>query len=69
MQRRETPEVEGVETYVSVAEDMDLAGDEFIEYVRVRTRAEVEWLRLLAEWCQEQAERITADLDRAVAAR
>jgi hypothetical protein len=62
-------EVEGVETYVSSARAMNLSGEDFADYVGVRTRAEVEWLRMLAEWCQDRAERMCVDLDRAVAAR
>ncbi len=50
---------------VSVAEAFALAGDEFARYVRVRTRAEVEWLRSVAEWCGERAELLTGDLETA----
>jgi hypothetical protein len=51
---------------LSVDEAMDLAGDEFAGYVAVRTRAEVEWLRLIAAWYREQADRLARDLDGAV---
>jgi hypothetical protein len=51
---------------LSVDEAMDLAGDEFAGYVAVRTRAEVEWLRLISEWYGEQADRLARDLDGAV---
>jgi len=49
-------------TSVSVAEARDLAGDEFADYVEVRTRAEVEWLRAVADWYRQQAERLQGQL-------
>jgi hypothetical protein len=51
---------------VSVAEAMRIAGEDHADYVRVRTRAEVAWLRVVSEWFEEQAERLDRDL---VAAR
>jgi hypothetical protein len=47
---------------VSVADAIDIAGEDHAEYVRVRTRAEVEWLRLVSEWFADQAERLDRDL-------
>ena len=49
-------------TSVSVTEARDLAGDEFAGYVEVRTRAEVEWLRAVADWYQQRAERLQSQL-------
>lgn len=50
---------------LSVAEAMRIAGEEHAEYVRVRTRAEVAWLRIVAEWFEDQAERLDRDLSAA----
>ena len=50
---------------ISVAEAIDIAGDDHADYVRVRTRAEVEWLRVVAEWFEEQATRLDRDLSSA----
>ena len=47
---------------LSVAEAMQIAGEDHAEYVRVRTRAEVAWLRIVSEWFEEQAERLDRDL-------
>lgn len=47
---------------LSVAEAAELAGDEHAEYVAVRTRAEVAWLNVVAEWYREQADRLAVDL-------
>lgn len=47
---------------ISVAEAMRLAGDDHAAYITVRTRAEVEWLNLVAEWYREQAEELSDDL-------
>jgi hypothetical protein len=47
---------------LSVAEAMRLAGDDYAEYVRVRTRSEVAWLRLVAEWFDDQAKRLDREL-------
>jgi len=43
-------------TSVSVSEAAELAGGEFGEYVEVRTRAEVEWLRAVADWYRQRAD-------------
>ena len=50
---------------ISVAEAVSVAGDEYADYVRVRTRSEVAWLRLVSEWFDEQAERLDHELARA----
>lgn len=47
---------------ISVAEAVQLAGDDHAGYVTTRTRAEVEWLRLVADWYREQADRLSVDL-------
>ena len=47
---------------LSVSEAMRIAGTDHAEYVRVRTRAEVEWLRVVAEWFEQQADRLDRDL-------
>ncbi len=47
---------------VSVSEAVDLAGAEFAEYVAIRTRAEVEWLRAVSDWYCQQAERLQGQL-------
>ena len=52
-------------TNVSVSEAVNLAGDEFADYVTVRTRAEAEWLRTLSDWYRHQAERLEDQLSEA----
>ena len=47
---------------MSVAQAMSLAGDEHGDYVSVRTRSEVAWLRLVSEWFAEQADRLDGEL-------
>jgi hypothetical protein len=47
---------------LSVTDAVNIAGDEYAEYVRVRTRSEVAWLRLVSEWFDDQAERLDRDL-------
>ena len=47
---------------VSAGEAAALAGEEFASYVSVRTRAEAEWLRTVAEWCDEEARRLEHEL-------
>jgi hypothetical protein len=47
---------------VSVSEARNLAGDEFADYVAVRTRAEAEWLRAVSDWYREQADRLQRQL-------
>jgi hypothetical protein len=52
---------------VSLPDAIDLAGDDYSEYVAVRTRAEVEWMRTVAEWYREQAELLSRELRAATA--
>ena len=40
----------------------ELAGEEFAGYVHVRTRAEAEWLRAIADWCVSEADRLASEL-------
>ena len=47
---------------VSVAEAVDLAGAEFGDYVAIRTRAEAAWLRAVADWYGDQADRLQREL-------
>ena len=47
---------------VSVAQALSLAGDEYADYVSVRTRSEVAWLRLVSEWFADQANRLDGEL-------
>src|SRR5436190_7372582 len=49
-------------TAVSVSEARELAGEEFGDYVAVRTRAEAEWLRAVSDWYREQADRLQREL-------
>ena len=48
---------------LSVTDAMALAGEEYADYVQVRTRAEVAWLELISEWYRLAAERLRGDLD------
>jgi hypothetical protein len=47
---------------VSVAQAMSAAGDEYADYVEIRTRSEVAWLRIVSEWFAEQADRLDHEL-------
>jgi len=47
---------------LSLDEAMDLAGDDFSSYVAVRTRAEAEWMRVVADWYREQADALAHEL-------
>jgi hypothetical protein len=47
---------------LSVAEAIALAGGEYAPYVTTRTRAEVEWLRAVADWYRQQADRLQGEL-------
>jgi hypothetical protein len=47
---------------VSVSEAVDLAGSEFGDYVAIRTRAEAAWLRAVADWYRDQADRLQREL-------
>ena len=52
---------------VSVPEAYELAGEPYSDYVSVRTRAEAEWLRAIADWCATEASRLERGLGQAVA--
>ena len=47
---------------LSVSDAIELAGDEYADYVAVRTRAEVEWLRAVADWYRQQADSLQRQL-------
>ena len=48
---------------LTVAQAVGAAGAEHGAEVMVRTRAQVEWLRLAARWCGEQADRLHGELE------
>jgi hypothetical protein len=47
---------------LSVADAIRIAGDRHAEYVRIRTRSEVAWLRLVSEWFEQEARRLDTEL-------
>ena len=47
---------------ISVGDALQVAGDEYADYVRIRTRAEIAWLRLVSEWFDDEAKRLDRDL-------
>src|SRR4051794_36505938 len=47
---------------VSVAEAIRIAGDRHADYVRIRTRSEIAWLRLVSEWFEQEARRLDTEL-------
>ena len=53
---------DGGDRELSVAEAMRIAGEQHADYVRIRTRSEVAWLRLVSEWFEEQARRLDSEL-------
>lgn len=52
---------------VSLGEALALAGRDYAGYVAVRTRAEAEWMRAVADWYSEQAELLSSELRAAAA--
>lgn len=48
---------------LSLREALELAGDDFAPYVAIRTRAEAEWLRTVADWYRDQAEELSRELE------
>jgi hypothetical protein len=48
--------------YLSVSEAKRLAGSEYQGYVDTRTKAEIEWLRAMADWYRDQAELLQREL-------
>jgi hypothetical protein len=57
-----TDELRGGEETISTQRARELAGPEFARYVSVRTRAEAEWLRAVADWCGAEAGRLEREL-------
>jgi hypothetical protein len=47
---------------LSVGDAIRVAGDRHADYVRIRTRSEVAWLRLVSEWFEQEARRLDRDL-------
>ena len=45
-----------------VADAIRVAGDRHADYVRIRTRSEVAWLRLVSEWFEQEARRLDGEL-------
>ena len=50
------------EESLSVADAIRIAGERHADYVRIRTRSEVAWLRLVSEWFEDEAKRLDHDL-------
>jgi hypothetical protein len=50
---------------VSVADAIQIAGERHADYVRIRTRSEIAWLRLVSEWFEEEARRLDRELRKA----
>jgi hypothetical protein len=53
------------ERELSVADAIRVAGDQHADYVRIRTRSEVAWLRLVSEWFDQEARRLDGELSAA----
>jgi hypothetical protein len=51
-----------VDRDLTVAEAIRIAGDRHADYVRIRTRSEVAWLHLVAEWFEAEARRLDGEL-------
>ncbi len=49
--------------HLTVPDAFALAGEEYADYVAVRTRAEAAWLELISEWYRLEAERLRDGLD------
>ncbi|MDX6606242.1 MAG: hypothetical protein QOD14_782 [Solirubrobacterales bacterium] len=47
---------------LSVRDAIRIAGDQHADYVRIRTRSEVAWLRLVSEWFEQEARRLDGQL-------
>jgi hypothetical protein len=56
---------DGLPRALSVEEAEMLAGEAFKPYVQVRTRAEVEWMRVVAESYASRADELSRELERA----
>ncbi|HEX6116268.1 MAG TPA: hypothetical protein VFY99_04160 [Solirubrobacterales bacterium] len=55
---RRTDAGEGGDRTISFEQAIELAGEEYSDYVRVRTRAEAGWLRAVADWYGTEAARL-----------
>jgi hypothetical protein len=53
---------------LSVSDAIRIAGDRHADYVRIRTRSEVAWLRLVSEWFEREAHRLDTELEKATGA-
>jgi hypothetical protein len=53
---------DGGDRELSVADAMHIAGEQHADYVRIRTRSEVAWLRLVSEWFEDEARRLDGEL-------
>jgi hypothetical protein len=47
---------------LTVADALRIAGEQHADYVRIRTRSEIAWLRLVSEWFEEEARRLDGEL-------
>jgi hypothetical protein len=47
---------------LTVAEAIGIAGEMHADYVRIRTRSEIAWLRLVSEWFEQEARRLDSEL-------
>lgn len=57
-----TLQEDGGDRELSVPDAIRVAGNRHADYVRIRTRSEVAWLRLVSEWCAQEAERLDREL-------
>jgi hypothetical protein len=51
-----------VDRDLTVADAIQIAGERHADYVRIRTRSEIAWLRLVAEWFEAEARRLDGEL-------
>jgi hypothetical protein len=54
-----------VDRDLSVADAIQIAGERHEDYVRIRTRSEIAWLRLVSEWFEREARRLDSELSAA----
>jgi hypothetical protein len=47
---------------LSVADALRIAGERHADYVRIRTRSEIAWLRVVSEWFEQEAVRLDSEL-------
>jgi hypothetical protein len=50
---------------LTVADAIQIAGERHADYVRIRTRSEIAWLRLVSEWFEQEARRLDSELSAA----